>query len=446
MHYTIYPKPLNGVINASSSKSIMHRALICAAFCDSSTTFYSPLLCEDTILTIKALETIGVSFRYDHSVLTVIPPKTYITPAKPIECGNSGSTLRFLIPVLGSLFPSVAFHGTTTLISRINKKDLQSLPLSYVYYDETITISNYENFDEITLYDDNTTQFISGIILNCAIKGLTTTIHIISSTDELNDYIQLTLDVIEKFGSNYIVKKNANNYTIILNETFKHQTFKISHQSFHGIDFFVEGDFSSSANFLAMGLLGNKVIVKNLCKDSHQPDRAFIEIIKQMNGTLEIGSNAISATSSDLIAASIDVSRFPDIAPLLMAICSVAEGTSTITNYQKLAYKESNRITETIRILKSLGADIKEKNNQIIIKGKEKLEGGVIIDPAFDHRLIMMVVALTNRLLKRVTILNANCVNKSYPYFWEDYRKINGIAIEENLDSQGEFQYDKSSD
>ena len=148
-----------------------------------------------------------------------------------------------------------------------------------------------------------------------------------------------------------------------------------------------------------------------------------------MNAEFQIGIDAVRAMGTNLKGTNISLTHTPDLGPLLMGLCSVAKGTSYITNYERLELKESNRIKSSIDILNSLGADIKIENKRIKINGKEMLKGGVTIDPCNDHRLLMMVVALTSKYQERVTILNSDCVNKSYPSFWDDYRKIKGIAV-----------------
>ena len=153
-----------------------------------------------------------------------------------------------------------------------------------------------------------------------------------------------------------------------------------------------------------------------------------------MNGQFQIGIDAIRSLKSNLIGTSIDLTFNPDLGPVLMGLASVARGITKITNFERLELKESNRITKTIEILTKLGADITLVDKEIIINGKPNLKGGVVIDPYNDHRLAMMVVSLTSKYLERVTILNAECVNKSYPNFWEDYRKLNGIVVDANLD------------
>lgn len=434
MNYTIYPKPLSGVINAPSSKSIMHRVLICASFATGTSIIENPLYCYDTLSTMSALEEIGVTFKKADDKLLVIPPKTYTIPSKAIECGNSGSTIRFLMTLYACLFKSVVFKGDERLLERIETEDITEIPFEYYITKNSITVSNVREINNLTLHTKNTSQLISGILLLIGIVKRKGKLHIISNENELDPYVELTLDVMSNFGVKYEITHHENLYTISINKHLNNIHHEFSKAYLKPSHYYIEGDYSSSAFTLSLGLTGDNVIVKNLYQTSKQGDKAFINIVEEMNGQFQIGIDAIRSLKSNLIGTSIDLTFNPDLGPVLMGLASVARGITKITNFERLELKESNRITKTIEILTKLGADITLVDKEIIINGKPNLKGGVVIDPYNDHRLAMMVVSLTSKYLERVTILNAECVNKSYPNFWEDYRKLNGIVVDANLD------------
>ena len=431
MNYTIYPKPLSGVINAPSSKSIMHRVLICASFATGTSIIENPLYCYDTLTTMSALEEIGVTFKKADDKLLVIPPKTFTAPTNAIECGNSGSTIRFLMTLYACLFKSVVFKGSERLVERIETEDITEIPFEYFISKNSITISNVRQINNLSLHTKNTSQLTSGILLLIGLVKQKGKLHIISNENNIDPYIELTLDVMANFGVKYEITHHENLYTISINNhlnDIQHEFVKSYLKPCH---YYIEGDYSSAAFPLALGLTGDNVIVKNLYQTSKQGDKAFIDIVTQMNGQFQIGIDAIRALKSDLIGTTIDLTFNPDLGPILMALATVANGTTKIINFARLELKESNRITKTIEILSSLGADISLiEDKEIIINGKPNLKGGIVVDPQNDHRLAMMVVALTSKYLERVTIINAECVSKSYPNFWNDYRKLNGIAVE----------------
>lgn len=434
MNYTIYPKPLSGVINAPSSKSIMHRVLICSSFATGASVIEKPLYCYDTLMTMNALEEIGVTFKKDDNKLIVVPPKTYKAPTKAIECGNSGSTIRFLMTLYASLFKNVVFKGDNRLIVRIETEDITEIPFEYFFTNNSITVSNVREINNITIHNKNTSQLVSGILLVMGIVKQKGKIHIVTESEILDPYIELTLDVLSNFGVKYTISHHENLYTISLNSHLNTSQNIFEKPYLKPCHYYIEGDYSAAANMLALGLLGDNVIVKNLYQTSKQGDKNFINFINQMNGEFQIGIDAIRALSSNLVASTIDLAYNPDLGPLLMGLACVAKGTSKIVHYARLELKESNRINRTIEILKALGADINMYKDEIIINGKPSLKGGIKIDPQNDHRLVMMVVALTGKLQERVTIINAECVNKSYPNFWEDYRKLKGIFVDANAD------------
>ena len=434
MNYTIYPKPLSGVINAPSSKSIMHRVLICASFGTGVSTIENPLYCFDTLTTMAALEEIGVTFKKDDNKLIVIPPKNYKTPEKAIDCSNSGSTIRFLMTLYACIFNTATFKGDTRLIERIETEDITEIPFEFFFTNNTFTVSNVREINNITLHSKNTSQLISGVLLVIGIVKQKGILHIITEHEMLDPYIELTLDVLSNFGVKYEITHHENLYTIAINNHFNHIHHEFDKPYLKPCHYYIEGDYSAAANMLTLGLLGDNVIVKNLYQTSKQGDKEFINIMQSMNGEFQIGIDAIRSLKSNITGTTIDLAYNPDLGPILMGIATVAKGTTKIVNFSRLELKESNRITKTIDILKSLGAQITKTNDEIIIEGKPALKGGIVVDPHNDHRLLMMVVALSSKYLERVTIINAECVSKSYPTFWEDYRKLKGIYVVANTD------------
>ena len=445
MNYTIYPKPLKGVINSPSSKSIMHRVLICAAFSSGPSIIENPLYCYDTIITMNALEAIGVSFKKDENRLLVTPPKNYKFTNNVVECGNSGSTARFLIPLFTSLFTNVVFKGDKRLITRLDTIELTEIPMETFINEQSIAFSNINNINSITIHNKNTSQLITGLLFLIAIVYQKGTLHLICEENKIDPYIELTLEILSAFGVKYEIDHHENLFIIKINKQMNSSFDTFQKASLTPTHYYIEGDYSSSANILTLGLLGEHVIVKNLYQTSKQGDKAFIDILKTMDGEFQIGLDAIRAMSSNLKGTNIDLTFNPDLGPLLMGIASIAKGTTRIRHYERLVLKESDRLNKSINILKQLGADINVIDNEIIINGKDLLQGGVAIDPCNDHRLVLMVVALTSKFKERVTILNAECVNKSYPNFWDDYRKLNGIVVVATPEEDGKTTHEENN-
>lgn len=426
MNMTINPSSFDGVITAPSSKSLTHRALICAAFAKKPSLIHNPLICDDTILTIKALNDIGVEFKGYDNALKVIPPKKYRIPKDFIECGNSGTTFRFLLPFFNVMFNGMTVHGDERLITRIKETDFNSLPLCYRYTSQTINVFNWDIPKEIYLNDEYTSQYISGLLLVGPILEHDLTIYVSKNDHPLNPYILMTIEVMNEYGVTVECSENAEYH--ILKTT--------SASQYQPLNYHLEGDYSQAANFLAMGALGKYVIVKNLKRDSSQGDKEIVNYLEQMGANLEIASDIITIRKSNLHGGSFDIYNTPDLGPLLMGILSVSEGSSEITGFQKLTNKESNRLTETIRLITDLGGNIHLVNDRILIEGMPLLEGNVTLDCPYDHRLIMMLVAISPCLRKPITIQNAEAVNKSYPNFWHDLRKISTAIIEVTEDEK----------
>lgn len=426
MNMTIYPSSFDGVITAPSSKSLTHRALICAAFSKKPSLIHNPLICDDTILTIKALMAIGVEFKEYDDALKVIPPKKYNIPKDFIECGNSGTTFRFLLPFFNFLFNGMSVHADERLITRIKETDFNSLPICYRYTTQTINVFNWDLPTEIYLNDTYTSQYISGLLLVGPLLEHDLTLYINKNNHPINPYISMTIDVMSAYGVNVESSENDEYYI-----------FKVSALSeYQALDYDLEGDYSQAANFLVMGALGKYMIVKNLNRDSCQGDKQIIDYLEQMGANLETAPDIITIRNSQLHGGSFDIYDTPDLGPLLMGTLAVVEGSSEITGFSKLTNKESNRLTESIRLITELGGNIHLAKDKILIEGTPLLEGNVTIDCPNDHRLIMMLVAISPCYRKPITIKNAEAVNKSYPNFWHDLRKISTAFFEVTEDEK----------
>lgn len=414
MNICIQPSFPSGTLFAPSSKSLTHRAIICASFAEGSSVIHHPLFCDDTNLTIQALKAIGVKFIERNHSLKVIPPKIYAIPKHFIECGNSGSTFRFLLPIFCQLFGGMNAHAEERLLTRIKETEIDNLNIQYKLSSHTISILNWTVNDIIILNDNFTSQYISGLLLATPFFKHKTTIIISNVTKEINPYILLTLHVMRDFGIEIQCIQNEQNVELTI---LPNQKYRKNH-------YYVEGDYSLASNFLVMGALGKKIICKGLKENSIQGDKAIISYLKTMNARINQGSDLIVVQNSNLVGNHFDISQTPDIGPLLIATLCVSSGDSTITGFEKLKYKESNRLDETIQILKQLGANISLGQSTIKIRGVSKLQGNTTISCPNDHRIVMMLVAISPALNHAITFNNAEAVNKSYPNFWHDLRKI----------------------
>ncbi|MEC9484691.1 MAG: 3-phosphoshikimate 1-carboxyvinyltransferase [Candidatus Izemoplasma sp.] len=411
----LFPTSLHGSISAISSKSVAHRAIIAAALSDQPSTLYNVLLSDDIKATLNAVKKLGTSIKIKDSSIYIKPKKKRFLKAKTIDCNESGSTLRFLIPVTSLYDKTITLTGRQSLLNRpmtlyedvFNKSD-STLTIA----DNKIVVNGSIKPGEYILKGNVSSQFFTGLMLTLPLLDGDSTL-IVEGPLESKSYIDLTIDVLKSF--NITIKERENRYYIKGNQQYK------------GNQYTVEGDFSQAAFFFVAGAINGGISIHNLNINSVQGDKAIIDFLTQMNAQPIVTDNGYTITKKSTLGTTIDISNCPDLAPILSLLGSVSEGTTKLINAHRLKIKESDRIYSTVSTLKALGADITNDDESITIKGKKHLEGGVTVDSFNDHRIAMMVAIATTVCKNPVTLTNAKAVNKSYPSFFEDYKRLGGI-------------------
>lgn len=418
------PAALNGNVSIPPSKSLLHRAIICACLAEGKSHIENVQFSKDITATIEGMRELGSIIYINKNLLDIEGNNGFENTSKMghnIDCFESGSTLRFLIPLSIVNFNKVTFQGKGKLIER---------PLD-VYY-EIFKAQNIKYFNDggklpltiegslkpgvFKVRGDISSQFITGLLF--ALPLLKEDSKIIMTTNlESKAYVDLTIDVLSKYG--------------IEIENTKYKEFIIKGaQSFKSRDYIVEGDYSQAAFFLAASLLGSNVTCSNLNFDSLQGDKAFIEIMKTMGGkAVFCGNSSIKVKPSKTLGTDIDVRQCPDLVPILAVVGALSEGTTRIFNAQRVRLKESDRLSAIASELTKLGADIEEKQDGLIIKGKPKLKGGKV-ESFNDHRIAMALAIASTRCQGNVIIEGSECVEKSYPEFWNEFRRLGGYAHE----------------
>ena len=381
MDLTLTPRPLRGDITVIPSKSQAHRLLICAAFADKPTQ----LACSETNADIEAtadcLRALGAEIIRTQSGYTVFPANAVPEQAQ-LPCGESGSTLRFLLPIAGALGVDATFRLEGRLPNR---------PLSPLWEEmermgcvlsrptgNTVRCQGKLKRGEYVIDGGVSSQFITGLLFAHAILGgcsLTVTGKL-----ESKPYVDMTEDVLRLF--------DVPNF-----HTPGHVT--------------VEGDWSNGAFWLAANALGSKLTVHGLNSASVQGDRAVVDILQQ----LENGTPTVSAAD------------IPDLVPVL-AICAAAKHGAVFTDIRRLRLKESDRVASVIAMIESLGGRAEADENTLTVYGTG-LRGGTV-DSVNDHRIAMAAAIAATVCRENVTILQAECVKKSYPAFWGEYTRLGG--------------------
>ena len=381
MDITVYPEKLSGIVNAIPSKSQAHRLLICAAFADGPTTLICPETNDDIQATAICLNALGADIRRSDSGYEIIPVKSIPNEAF-LDCGESGSTLRFLLPIVGALGIDATFRMSGRLPRR---------PLSPLWEEMERMGCHLSRPTENTIrcvgklmpgdyFIDGgiSSQFISGLLFAAALIDGKSQITVTGNL-ESKPYVDLTKQALQIFQA----------------------------PDFHTPGYVtVEGDWSNSAFFLAAQQLGSAVTVTNLQTDSLQGDRMVATLLPQLNKHCEI-----------------DVRDIPDLVPILSVVAAAQNG-AVFTGIHRLRLKESDRVESVIQMIKNLGGKAEADENTLTVYGTG-LKGGTV-DSMNDHRIAMSAAIASTVCTEPVTILGAQCVSKSYPHFWEEFSRLGG--------------------
>lgn len=401
MNLKIQPKKLSGSLRVPASKSVTHRALICAALSDGESTIKNILSCEDSDATINALRALGAEISVNGSTAVVKGIKSP-PDAAFIDCLESGSTLRFMIPIAAALGVSAEFTGKGKLPTRPIAPFISELSANGITFESTempYHITGKLRAGTFRIAGNISSQFISGLLFALPLLDGESEI-IITSPLESRPYIDLTIACLKTFGVEILYFNN----TIVVkgNQKFKPTTME------------VEGDYSQAGFFLVSNMLGSEIKLTNISAKSMQGDRAIVDIIGDMV------SYKNTYTCFD-----IDSTHIPDLVPILTVLGCFADGISHIRNCHRLRIKESDRLEAITAVLNSIGADIRIVNEGLVINGVKSFSGGVC-DSYNDHRIAMSLAIAAQRCTEPLTITNSECVAKSYPAFFDDFRSLGG--------------------
>lgn len=410
----LFPSNLKGDIKIPPSKSLSHRALICASLSKGKSIITNVVLSEDIKTTIEALQQLGAKFEINGDKVTVIGVKRPKYDNNPVFCNESGSTIRFLIPIFSLTNKEVVFTGKESLISRpqtIYKKIFDHDQNKFNIEEDRIVVKGSVKARDYFIDGNVSSQFFSGLMFALPLLKEDSYIYFNGSI-ESKSYIDLTIEMLELYGIE--VDKLENGYFIEGNQDYKATNYQ------------VEGDYSQAAFFLVAGILNGAVKLDDLNHESNQGDAEIINVIKHMKGRVIFTENGFVTEQSKTHGTTINISDCPDLGPIISLLGALSKGTTTIKNISRLRLKESDRVESTVNTLKSLGVNVKVEDEQIVIHGRQTLKGGVELDSYNDHRIAMMIAIAALRCDKPVTLNNANAVNKSYPHFFEDYKSIGG--------------------
>ena len=392
MDITIQPRRLQGQVQIIPSKSQAHRLLICAAFADRETALVCPATNNDIAATAACLQALGAIITRTEREYR-ITPIAQIPQSAVLNCGESGSTLRFLLPIVGAL----GVDGIFELEGRLSER-----PLSPLWEEMERMGCKLEWLDtnrlrccgqlHSGLYRIDgavSSQFITGLLFAATLMEGHSTIEIMGKL-ESKDYVTMTQQAMALFGV------QTGNFSVTGGQLYRSPG-----------EIAIEGDWSNGAFWLVARALGNHVEVLGLDESSFQGDRAVLPILAQMRtGHIQV-----------------DATNIPDLVPVLAVAACALQG-ATFTGIRRLRLKESDRVASTIAMIEHLGGRAEATEDTLTVHSG-KFRGG-IVDACNDHRIAMAAAIAATVCSERVSILGAQCVGKSYPDFWKEYKLLGG--------------------
>lgn len=419
MNVLLTPSLLEGDLRVIPSKSYMHRALICASLADRPTVLHCPQSNRDIWATAGCLSALGAEIREENGVYTVFPIVEKHEKTAHLCCEESGSTLRFMLPVTAALGRKATFY---------TKGRLSQRPLSPLYEElvrHGVTLSENGVFPlsvegqltggEFALEGSVSSQFFTGLLLGLPLLSEESKITVLGRLESA-PYVALTCAVMKEFGVEPVVTE---------------QEMHVSPASFRSPgELFVEGDWSNAAFWLVAGVIGGKIRLTGLQKESTQGDKAVVTLLQEMGGNVREEKGVYLAEKSVLHGVTIDAADIPDLVPILAIAAAYAEGETVIKGAARLRLKESDRIASVCGMLKALGAPCEETADGMIIQGGG-LTGG-IVDACNDHRIAMSGAVASLVCKEPVTILGGQAVEKSYPDFFRHLESLGGVYKELN--------------
>lgn len=422
MRITIQRPPRGGETAAIPSKSHAHRALIAAALADAETKIACRETNEDILATVRCLQALGARIAYDHGTFSVLPLSRPVGgEPRSLDCGQSGSTLRFMLPVASAL------GANAELIMRAR---LPQRPLSPLYEElaahgcvlspqgqSPLAVSGQLTGGAYTIAGNVSSQFITGLLLALPLLKEDSRIDVTGEL-ESRPYVDITLKTLSDFGIE--ITQRGGGFIIRGSQRFV-SPGKLA----------VEGDWSNAACWLALGALGKEpVTVTGLDLQSPQGDKAFLEFLARFGAKIEAGAGVITVSGGDLHGIDADVRACPDLVPMIAAVALAAIGRTRIQNAARLRLKECDRLHVITNTLRALGARTQETPDGLTIDGGHQLHGATVASED-DHRIVMMAAVVSALCEGGVEIEGAEAVNKSYPRFFEDFRTLGGEVREE---------------
>lgn len=400
MNVTLKKVDLKGNIYAPTSKSYTHRYLIASMLSINSSTIKNVNYSNDILATLNCLASFGCNYKINNDNVTILNNTNY-NDCPVFECNESGSTLRFFVPIALSKYNRVIFKGTKRLLERgidgyeniFKKQDIK-----VIKEDNKLYLEGNLKPGEFVIDGSVSSQYITGLLFTLPLLNGNSVIKIIPPLNSKN-YVDITLDILSKYSIDYKV----DGFNIYIN----------GNQKYIALDYEVEADFSNAAFLCAFNYFNNNIDVLNINNNSLQGDKVFIEFFKKLDEGYCV----------------LDISNCIDLGPVLMTFAALKHGAKFI-GCKRLKVKESDRANAIASELKKVNVDIKVYDDEVIVNKSNIINNNVVFESHNDHRIVMSLSLLST--LFDIKINDVDAVKKSYPHYFEDLIKLGAEVIYED--------------
>lgn len=406
MDILLTPSTIGGKVIAPPSKSYSHRYII-STFLSGGGFVEGASPSKDVLATLNALSTLGLKYSFNEKGVEISVGDS--KGNNIVDCDESGSTLRFLLPIFSALKKPFQFTGAKSLLSRPMDNLVKTLNENGAEI-ENLKINGKLSSGVYEIEGNVSSQFITGLIMALPLLSGDSKIVIKGKTVS-KGYIDITLEVIKEFGIK--IKRTRYGYYVYGSQTYKKpEVVK------------VQGDYSNGAFLLSLGALGNGVQVLNLSKKTSQGDKKIVSVLRKFGAKIKRVENGYFIKKGKLKGTKINAQDIPDIVQIISVVASFSKGITVIKNVERLKIKESDRISGIVNNLSKAGVKVEYKNGSLIIEGTTPT-GGVFTGDN-DHRTVMSSMVLGSFAKGESKILGVEAINKSYPNFILDYKRLGG--------------------
>ncbi len=415
MRANVFPSEIGGAVTAPPSKSMAHRAILCAALAPGRSRVDNLAFSQDVRATLDAVRALGarVETGADFAVIDG-PARIEAAGGVGVDCAESGSTLRFLIPIFAQTGADVRFTGRGRLLARpqtVYEELFAEKGVAFAHTPDEVRARGPLPAGAYEVDGGVSSQFITGLLLALPLCGAPCAVTV-RPPFESRSYVALTLRAMADFGVH--VAEEGNTYRITGNEKYKPANYR------------VEGDYSQAAFFAVLGALTGGVTVRGLREDSLQGDRVILDILAKCGARFAREGDAVRFEKSRLRGAEIDIADCPDLGPILMVLGLFCEGGTVLKNAARLRVKESDRIAAMEAEIRKMGGGITSDENTVTVRASRLRAPDAPLDSHNDHRVVMAMAVAALGAGVPVAIENAGAVAKSYPDFFDVLRSVGG--------------------